>query len=77
LETHFSSLSSPSPDESAKQRHLGELLDDGLKLTFPASDPVAPFIEEHPVNRIRQKRNAERAMKEFKSISLATAAASS
>jgi FMN-dependent NADH-azoreductase len=47
LETHFSSLSSPNSDESAKQRHLGELLDDGLKLIFPASDPVAPFIEEH------------------------------
>lgn len=46
LEAYFSSLSSPSPDELAKQRHLGELLDDGLKLTFPASDPVAPFIEE-------------------------------
>ena len=39
LEAHFSSLSSPSPDELAKQRHLGELLDDGLKLTFAASDP--------------------------------------
>ena len=46
LEAHFSSFSSPSPDESARQRHLGELLDEGLKQTFPASDPVAPFIEE-------------------------------
>jgi FMN-dependent NADH-azoreductase len=46
VDAHFSSLFRPLPDASAKERHLGELLDDGLKQTFPASDPVAPFIEE-------------------------------
>ena len=46
LEAHFSSPASPSPNELAKRRHLSELLDDGLEQTFPASDPVAPFIEE-------------------------------
>ena len=43
LEAHFSSRA--FPDQSGKERHLGELLDDGLNQT-PASDPVAPFLEE-------------------------------
>lgn len=48
VDAHFSSLYRPAPDASAKQRHLGELLDDGLKQPFPASDPIAPFIEDRP-----------------------------
>jgi hypothetical protein len=31
----------PSEPDAAERRHLDELLDEGLKETFPASDPVA------------------------------------
>jgi FMN-dependent NADH-azoreductase len=47
VQAHFSSLSPVIKGASAKELHLGELLDEGLRQTFPASDPVAPFIEEH------------------------------
>ena len=31
----------PSPESAAEHKRLDELLDEGLKDTFPASDPVA------------------------------------
>jgi FMN-dependent NADH-azoreductase len=47
VEEHFSSLAPAIQGATAKQLHLGELPGDGLRQTFPASDPVAPLIEEH------------------------------
>jgi len=34
---------------SAESDHLNELLDEALKATFPASDPVAIAVEAEPV----------------------------
>jgi nicotinate phosphoribosyltransferase len=38
---HGSPRARPGVADAAKRQHLDELLDEGLKETFPASDPVA------------------------------------
>jgi hypothetical protein len=37
----------PSESDAAERQHLDELLDEGLKETFPASDPVA-IVQQPP-----------------------------
>lgn len=44
----------PSPESVAEHRRLDELLDEGLKDTFPASDPVA-IVQQAP-ERPKAKR---------------------
>jgi hypothetical protein len=47
----------PKP-RSSKSRHLDELLDEGLKETFPASDPVAISLEEPSGKNSQKARTA-------------------
>jgi FMN-dependent NADH-azoreductase len=47
LSDHFAALPQLQSEQSAERRHLDLLLDDGLRQTFPASDPIAPYIDEH------------------------------
>jgi hypothetical protein len=44
----------PTEADAAERQHLDELLDEGLKETFPASDPVA--IVQRPPERPAVKR---------------------
>jgi len=44
----------PSPESAAEHKRLDELLDEGLKDTFPASDPVA--IVQRAPERLKAKR---------------------
>ena len=39
----------PDPTPPAPSRHLDELLDEALEHTFPASDPVAIWVDRDPV----------------------------
>jgi nicotinate phosphoribosyltransferase len=48
----------PSPESVAEHRRLDELLDEGLKETFPASDPVA--IVQRAPERPKAKRSRRR-----------------
>ena len=45
----------PSPESVAEHQRLDELLDEGLKETFPASDPVA-IVQQAP-ERPKAKRS--------------------
>jgi nicotinate phosphoribosyltransferase len=47
----------PSPESAAEHRRLDEMLDEGLKDTFPASDPVAVVqrAPERPKTRRRRR----------------------
>ncbi|WP_407354551.1 hypothetical protein [Luteimonas sp. R10] len=37
-----------APDEEERKRHQDENQDEALEETFPASDPVAPFVPAKP-----------------------------
>jgi hypothetical protein len=52
----------PSEPDAAERQHLDELLDEGLKGTFPASDPVA-VVQQLPewVVEKRPRRSHARA----------------
>jgi hypothetical protein len=49
-----SETTEPSPESAAEHRRLDEMLDEGLKETFPASDPVA--IVQRAPERPKAKR---------------------
>jgi hypothetical protein len=34
--------------QSERNRHMEALLDDALRMTFPASDPIAPALDAQP-----------------------------
>ena len=44
----------PSPESAAEHQRLDELLDEGLRETFPASDPVA--VAQRAPERPKAKR---------------------
>jgi nicotinate phosphoribosyltransferase len=63
LDHHRSRTAPPAapPSDAAERRRLDELLDEGLKETFPASDPVAVVQhapEQPSVKRPRRVRAA-------------------
>lgn len=44
----------PSRD-AAGARHTEALLDDALRMTFPASDPIAPAVDTEPARPSKEK----------------------
>jgi hypothetical protein len=44
------STDKPSP-RTERTRHVEALLDDALRMTFPASDPIAPAVDTKPSER--------------------------
>lgn len=43
-------IPSPDPEPDADRRHTEDTQDEALEETFPASDPVSPFMPARPVS---------------------------
>jgi hypothetical protein len=56
--------SDATPVSAAERRRLDELLDEGLKGTFPASDPVAVVQHAPEPPRAARSRRGRRARRE-------------
>jgi hypothetical protein len=45
----------PSAHKPGRDRHTEALLDDALRMTFPASDPIAPAVDTEPTRARKEK----------------------